>query len=154
MAATKTGSTGAKTRASGTRVNSFRTVGKRQSSAHADGRAGRGVPRARRHLRVRKRVTGAPVRPRLVVTRSSRHTFAQLIDDVAGHTLASASTLDESIKSSAGDKKAKARQVGELLARRAAEAGVSAAVFDRAGYKYHGRVAALADGAREGGLSF
>jgi large subunit ribosomal protein L18 len=154
MAATKTGSTGAKTRASGTRVNSFRTVGKRQSSAHADGRAGRGVPRARRHLRVRKRVTGAPARPRLVVTRSSRHTFAQLIDDVAGHTLASASTLDESIKSSAGDKKVKARQVGELLARRAAEAGVSAAVFDRAGYKYHGRVAALADGAREGGLSF
>src|ERR1700691_3061806 len=110
MAATKTGSTGAKTRGSGTRVNSCRTVGKRQSSAHADGRAGRGVPRARRHLRVRKRVTGAPVRPRLVVTRSSRHTFAQLIDDVAGHPLASASTLDESIKSSAGDKKAKARQ--------------------------------------------
>jgi large subunit ribosomal protein L18 len=103
---------------------------------------------------VRKRVTGAPARPRLVVTRSARHTFAQLIDDVAGHTLASASSLDESIRDAGGDKKAKARQVGELLARRAAEAGVTAAVFDRAGNRYHGRVAALADGAREGGLRF
>jgi large subunit ribosomal protein L18 len=89
-----------------------------------------------------------------VVTRSARHTFAQLIDDNAGHTLASASSLDASIRGGDGDKKAKARQVGELLARRAAEAGVTAAVFDRAGYRYHGRVAALADGAREGGLSF
>jgi large subunit ribosomal protein L18 len=154
MAGTKTGQPAAKTRASGTRVNSFRTLGKRQPSARADGRTGRSVPRARRHLRVRKRVSGAAVRPRLVVTRSSRNIFAQLVDDVAGHTLASASTLDESIRTAAGDKKAKARQVGELLAQRAAEAGVTAAVFDRGGYKYHGRVAALADGAREGGLSF
>jgi large subunit ribosomal protein L18 len=127
---------------------------RRTRGTRADGRAGRAAPRARRHLRVRKRVTGAAVRPRLVVTRSARHTSAQLIDDVAGHTLASASSLDESIKGGDGDKKARARQVGELLARRAAEAGVTAAVFDRAGYRYHGRVAALADGAREGGLSF
>jgi large subunit ribosomal protein L18 len=104
-------------------------------------------------MRVRKRVTGAVARPRLVVNRSARHTFAQLIDDTAGHTLAAASSLDESIKGSDGDKKAKARMVGELLARRAAEAGVTAAVFDRAGYRYHGRVAALADGARNGGLA-
>jgi large subunit ribosomal protein L18 len=103
---------------------------------------------------VRKQVTGAAVRPRLVVTRSARHIFAQLIDDTAGHTLAAASSLDESIRGSDADKKAKARQVGELLARRAAEAGVTAAVFDRAGYRYHGRVAALADGARESGLEF
>ncbi len=103
---------------------------------------------------MRKQVTGAAARPRLVVTRSARHIFAQLIDDVAGRTLASASSLDESVKGSDGDKKAKARKVGELLARRAAEAGVTAAVFDRAGYRYHGRVAALADGAREGGLAF
>jgi large subunit ribosomal protein L18 len=104
-------------------------------------------------MRVRKRVTGAVARPRLVVTRSARHTSAQLIDDTAGRTLAAASSLDESIKGSDGDKKAKARMVGELLARRAAEAGVTAAVFDRAGYRYHGRVAALADGARKGGLA-
>jgi large subunit ribosomal protein L18 len=105
-------------------------------------------------MRVRKQVTGAPARPRLVVTRSARHIFAQLIDDAAGHTLASASSLDDSIRAGDADKKAKARQVGELLARRAAEAGVTAAVFDRAGYRYHGRVAALADGARESGLAF
>jgi len=105
-------------------------------------------------MRVRKRVSGAAVRPRLVVTRSARHTFAQLIDDVAGHTLASASSLYESIRGSEGDKKVKARKVGELLAQRATQAGITAAVFDRAGYRYHGRVASLADGAREGGLSF
>jgi large subunit ribosomal protein L18 len=141
--------TGAARRAGGSRAGGARTGGPR-----ADGRTNRAAPRARRHLRVRKRVTGAPARPRLVVTRSARHTFAQLIDDVAGHTLASASSLDESVRDTAGDKKAKARKVGELLASRAAEAGVTAAVFDRAGYRYHGRVAALADGAREGGLRF
>ena len=101
---------------------------------------------------MRKQVTGAAARPRLVVTRSARHIFAQLIDDAAGHTLASASSLDESIRGSDADKKAKARQVGALLARRAAEAGIAAAGFDRAGYRYHGRVAALADGARDSGL--
>jgi large subunit ribosomal protein L18 len=141
MAGTQTGA--------GRRAGSSRSGGPR-----ADGRTNRAGPRARRHLRVRKRVTGAPARPRLVVTRSARHTFAQLIDDVAGHTLASASSLDESIRGGDGDKKARARKVGELLARRAAEAGVTAAVFDRAGHRYHGRVAALADGAREGGLQF
>jgi large subunit ribosomal protein L18 len=141
--------TGAGRRAGGSRAGSSRSGGPR-----ADGRTNRAGPRARRHLRVRKRVTGAPARPRLVVTRSARHTFAQLIDDVAGHTLASASSLDESIRGGDGDKKARARKVGELLAGRAAEAGVTAAVFDRAGHRYHGRVAALADGAREGGLQF
>jgi large subunit ribosomal protein L18 len=108
--------------------------------------------RARRHLRVRKKVTGSAVRPRLVVNRSARHMFAQIVDDTAGRTLAAASTLDASIRSADGDKTAKARQVGELLAQRAKDAGIEAVVFDRGGYRYHGRVAALADGAREGGL--
>jgi large subunit ribosomal protein L18 len=106
--------------------------------------------RQRRHLRVRKKVQGSAVRPRLVVTRSAKNTFAQLIDDVAGNTLASASTLE--IRSVDGDKTAKAKQVGALIAERAAKAGITAAVFDRGGFSYHGRVAALADGAREGGL--
>jgi large subunit ribosomal protein L18 len=109
--------------------------------------------RQRRHLRVRKKVEGSVARPRLVVTRSSRNTFAQLIDDAAGVTLASASTLEESIRGAADDKTAKARQVGALIAQRAAEAGITAAVFDRGGHAYHGRVAALAEGAREGGLA-
>jgi large subunit ribosomal protein L18 len=109
--------------------------------------------RARRHLRVRKKIVGSAARPRLVVTRSARHTFAQLVDDVSGVTLASASTLDDAIRSADGDKTAKARQVGSLLAQRASQTGITAAVFDRGGYAYHGRVAALADGAREGGLS-
>ena len=108
--------------------------------------------RQRRHLRVRKKIEGGPVRPRLVVTRSSRNMFAQLVDDVAGATLASASTLDASIRGTTGDKSAKARQVGALLAERASQAGITAAVFDRGGNAYHGRVAALAEGAREGGL--
>ena len=109
--------------------------------------------RARRHLRVRKKVSGTVGRPRLAVKRSARHIFAQLVDDGTGRTLASASTLDSGIRDGGGDKTAKARRVGELLARRAQEAGVTGAVFDRGGYAYHGRVAALADGAREGGLS-
>ena len=109
--------------------------------------------RARRHLRVRKKVSGTADRPRLAVKRSARHIFAQLVDDGAGHTLASASTLEPDIRAAKGDKKARAHQVGELLARRAREAGITAAVFDRGGYAYHGRVAALAEGAREGGLS-
>jgi large subunit ribosomal protein L18 len=113
----------------------------------------RASARARRHLRVRKKVAGSAERPRLVVTRSARHTFAQLVDDVAGVTLASASTLDDAVRGADGDKTAKARQVGSLLAQRATAAGVFAAVFDRGGYAYHGRVAALADGARAGGLS-
>jgi large subunit ribosomal protein L18 len=109
--------------------------------------------RVRRHLRVRKKVTGSAERPRLVVTRSARHIFAQLVDDAVGGTLVSASTLDASIRGSEGDKTDKAKQVGSLLAERAAAAGITAAVFDRGGRAYHGRVAALADGAREGGLA-
>ena len=115
--------------------------------------AARAASRKRRHVRVRKKVTGNAARPRLAVHRSARHIFAQLIDDGAGRTLAAASTLDASIRDAAGDKKARAHQVGQLLASRAKEAGITAAVFDRGGYAYHGRVAALADGAREGGLS-
>ncbi len=115
--------------------------------------AARAASRKRRHVRVRKKATGTAARPRLAVHRSARHIFAQLIDDGAGRTLASASTLDASIRDVTGDKKARAHQVGQLLASRAKEAGVSAAVFDRGGYAYHGRVAALADGAREGGLT-
>src|SRR5215472_11542792 len=118
---------------------------------------GRSAPRIaarqRRHLRVRKKIEGSAARPRLVVTRSARNMFAQLIDDTMGNTLASASTLEASIRAASGDKTAKAKQVGALLAERAVKAGVSAAVFDRGGYAYHGRVAALADGAREGGLA-
>jgi len=110
--------------------------------------------RTRRHARLRKKVSGTPARPRLVVNRSSRHMVAQLIDDVAGHTLAAASTLEVDVRALEGDKKAKAAKVGELLAARAREAGVTTVVFDRGGYLYHGRVAALADAAREGGLEF
>jgi large subunit ribosomal protein L18 len=110
--------------------------------------------RTRRHARLRKKVSGTPARPRLVVNRSSRHMVAQLIDDVAGHTLAAASTLETDVRALEGDKKAKAAKVGELLAARARDAGVTAVVFDRGGYLYHGRIAALADAAREGGLEF
>ncbi len=113
----------------------------------------RASSRTRRHLRVRKKISGSTVRPRLVVTRSARNIFAQLIDDVAGHTLASASTLEAQVRAVDGDKKAKAKAVGKLIAERASSAGVSAAVLDRGGNAYHGRIAALADGAREGGLA-
>jgi large subunit ribosomal protein L18 len=114
----------------------------------------RSAAQAKRHLRVRKKVTGSPLRPRLVVNRSARHMLAQIVDDTAGRTLASASSLDADIRGGDGDKTARARQVGELLARRASEAGITAVVFDRGGYAYHGRLAALADAAREGGLDF
>jgi large subunit ribosomal protein L18 len=114
---------------------------------------GRSAARNRRHLRVRKKVLGSAERPRLIVNRSARHTMVQLIDDGTGRTLASASTLEESLRGADGDKTAKAREVGKLLAERAKAAGVDAAVFDRAGWAYHGRIAALADAAREGGLS-
>ncbi|MGD0554777.1 MAG: 50S ribosomal protein L18 [Streptosporangiaceae bacterium] len=109
--------------------------------------------RVRRHLRVRKKISGTTQRPRLVVNRSARHIFAQIVDDTVGKTLASASTLDASIRAESGDKSAKAKLVGSLLADRAKAAGIEAVVFDRGGYQYHGRVAALADGAREGGLA-
>lgn len=114
----------------------------------------RRVARARRHARLRKKIHGTLVRPRLAVKRSSRHVFVQLIDDLAGHTLASASTLDADVASVDGDKKAKAAKVGELIAARAKAAGIDSVVFDRGGYGYHGRIAALADAAREGGLEF
>jgi ribosomal protein L18, bacterial type len=114
----------------------------------------RRVARTRRHARIRKKVTGTAERPRLAVNRSARHIVAQLIDDLAGHTLASASTMETDIRAMDGDKKARAAKVGELVAARAREAGVTAAVFDRGGYDYHGRIAALADAAREGGLEF
>ncbi len=107
----------------------------------------------RRHARLRKRIVGSAERPRLVVTRSARHVFVQIVDDAKGHTLASASTLETDLRSFDGDKTAKARRVGELLAERAKQAGIEAVVFDRGGNKYAGRVAAIADGAREGGLS-
>jgi large subunit ribosomal protein L18 len=116
--------------------------------------ARRRLSRARRHARIRKKISGTAERPRLAVNRSSRHMVAQLIDDVAGHTLASASSMEADVRALDGDKKARAAKVGELLAARARSAGVSAAVFDRGGYDYHGRIAALADAAREGGLQF
>ena len=109
--------------------------------------------KARRHNRLRKKITGTESRPRLAVFRSSRHVFVQVIDDAKGHTLASASTMEADLRSFDGDKTAKARRVGELLAERAKAAGVEAVVFDRGGSKYAGRVAAIADGAREGGLN-
>ena len=112
------------------------------------------VGRARRHLRVRKKVTGTAARPRMVVTRSARHVFVQVVDDSQGVTLASASTMEPELRSAADDKTAKARKVGQLVAERAQKAGVEAVVFDRGGNKYHGRVAAVADGARDAGLSF
>jgi len=109
--------------------------------------------RSRRHARLRKKVVGSAERPRLVVSRSSRHVFVQVIDDAKGHTVASASTLETDLRASDADKTAKARKVGELVAERAKAAGVDAVVFDRGGNRYAGRVAAIADGAREGGLS-
>ncbi|CAB5017739.1 unannotated protein [freshwater metagenome] len=112
------------------------------------------VGRKRRHIRVRKKVSGTPVRPRLVVTRSARHVVAQIVDDTRGHTLASASSMEVDLRVVGDDKTAKARKVGQLVAARAKQAGVETVVFDRGGNKYHGRVAALADGAREGGLDF
>ena len=114
----------------------------------------RRVGRARRHFRVRKNVAGTAERPRLVVTRSLRHITAQVVDDVKGHTLASASSVDASIRGVEGDKSAIARQVGTLLAERAKAAGVAKVVFDRGGNRYAGRIAALADAAREAGLEF
>ncbi len=112
------------------------------------------VARLRRHLRVRKKVTGTAMRPRLVVSRSARHMVAQIVDDGVGRTLASASTMEPDLRALEGDKTVKAKRVGELIAERAQAAGVGAVVFDRGGYQYHGRVAAVADGARSGGLTF
>jgi len=109
--------------------------------------------RDRRHARLRKKIEGTDLRPRLVVTRSARHVFVQLVDDAKGHTLVSASTLETELRGSKADKTEKAHQVGALIAERAKKAGITAVVFDRGGNKYAGRVAAIAEGAREGGLS-
>ena len=118
---------------------------KRSSTKHA--------ARIRRHSRLRKKVTGTAERPRIVVNRSSRHVFVQLVDDTQSTTIASASTMEADLRTLEGDKTAKARKVGELLAERAKALGVESAVFDRGGNRYAGRVAAIAEGAREGGLS-
>ena len=109
--------------------------------------------RLRRQVRGRKKVAGTAERPRLVVTRSARHVFVQLVDDSQGHTVASASTLETDLRGFDGDKTAKARKVGELIAERAKKAGIEDVVFDRGGNRYAGRVAAIAEGAREGGLN-
>jgi large subunit ribosomal protein L18 len=122
-----------------------------RSGKHTSARV---ASRLRRQVRGRKKVSGTAERPRLVVTRSSKHISVQVVDDLVGRTLASASTMEAEVRSVEGDKSAKARKVGELVAERAQAAGVTSAVFDRAGNKYHGRVAALADAAREGGLAF
>ncbi|GAA4904951.1 50S ribosomal protein L18 [Streptomyces coeruleoprunus] len=120
----------------------------------AKGKAYKGAALKRRHIRIRKKISGTSERPRLVVTRSNRGITAQVIDDIAGHTLASASTLDASIRGGEGDKSAKAKQVGQLVAERAKAAGIETVVFDRGGNRYAGRIAALADAAREAGLKF
>ena len=122
-----------------------------KSGKHTSARV---ASRLRRQVRGRKKVSGTSERPRLVVTRSSKHISVQVVDDLVGRTLASASTMEPDVRTAEGDKSAKARQVGRLVAERAKAAGIDGVVFDRAGNKYHGRVAALADAAREGGLAF
>jgi large subunit ribosomal protein L18 len=122
-----------------------------KSAKHTGART---ASRLRRQVRGRKKISGTAERPRMVVTRSSKHITVQVVDDLVGKTLASASSMETDVRSFEGDKSAKARKVGELVAERAKAAGVEGVVFDRAGNKYHGRVAALADGAREGGLAF
>ncbi len=116
--------------------------------------AARTHARRRRQLRGRKKLSGTAERPRLVVTRTSKHISVQVVDDLVGHTLVSASSMEADVRALDGDKTAKAKRVGELVAARAKANGVESVVFDRAGNKYHGRIAALADAAREGGLSF
>jgi large subunit ribosomal protein L18 len=114
-------------------------------------------PRKRRHVRVRAKVSGTQARPRLNVFRSSAHMYCQVIDDLAGHTLVSASDIEDEVKKLAGDdatKTARANAVGQVIARRAKDAGITSVVFDRGGFLYHGRIKAVADGAREGGLEF
>lgn len=114
----------------------------------------RRAQRIRRHARLRKKIEGTPERPRLVVHRSARHIHVQLVDDLAGHTVAAASSIESDVRGVSGDKKAHSVRVGQLIAERAKAAGVSDVVFDRGGYTYGGRIAALADAAREGGLKF
>jgi large subunit ribosomal protein L18 len=122
--------------------------------SHHKHTAARTRSRLRRQVRGRKKLAGTSERPRLVVTRSSRHITVQVVDDLVGKTLASASTMEADLRSLDGDKTAKARKVGEIVGRRAVELGVTSVVFDRGGDAYHGRIAALADGARSAGLEF
>jgi len=110
--------------------------------------------RLHRQVRGRKKISGTPERPRLVVTRSAKHISVQVVDDLAGRTLVAASSMEADLRTLSGDKTAKAKRVGELVAERAKGAGIESVVFDRGGNKYHGRIAALADAAREGGLTF
>ncbi len=124
------------------------------SLGHRKHTARRTASRLRRQMRGRKKLFGTTERPRLVVTRSSKHISVQVVDDLVGKTVASASSMEADLRTFDGDKTAKAKKVGELVAERAKAAGVDGVVFDRAGHQYHGRVAALADGAREGGLAF
>ena len=124
------------------------------SLSNNKGTATRIASRLRRQVRGRKKIAGSPVRPRLVVTRSARHLFVQVIDDTVGKTVASASTMESAVRKASGGKTDVAKQVGTLIADRAKAAGVSDVVFDRAGNKYRGRIAALADSAREAGLGF
>jgi len=124
------------------------------SLSHRKHTAARVKARLHRQARGRKRVAGTAERPRLVVTRSAKHISVQVVDDLVGKTLAYASSMEADVRSLDGDKTAKAKRVGELVADRAKAAGIEGVVFDRAGHKYHGRVAALADAAREGGLAF
>jgi large subunit ribosomal protein L18 len=121
---------------------------------HQRNLSARASSRLRRQIRGRKKINGTAERPRLVVTRSTKHITVQVVDDLVGKTLAYASTMEGDVRTFEGDKTAKAKKVGELVAARAKELGVDSVVFDRAGNKYHGRIAALADGAREGGLTF
>ncbi len=130
------------------------SITRTRSRSGRDSSAQRRIGRARRHFRVRKKVAGSAARPRLVVTRSARHIYAQVVDDLVGHTLAAASTLDADVRGTTGDKKARAAAVGALVASRAKAAGIDTVVFDRGGNRYHGRIAALAEAAREGGLAF
>ena len=114
----------------------------------------RRASRLRRHARLRKKVSGTAQRPRLVVNRSARHIHVQLVDDLDGVTLAAASSIEADVRAVDGDKKAHSTRVGQLIAERAKAAGIDEVVFDRGGYTYGGRIAALADAAREGGLKF
>lgn len=124
------------------------------SLASRKGMSTKTASRLRRQMRVRKKIFGLAERPRLVVSKSAKHISAQVIDDSLGRTLVSASTMETGLRTATGDKSDKAKQVGELVAERAKSAGIEHVVFDRAGHKYHGRIAALADGARSGGLGF
>lgn len=130
------------------------TVAVKHKRAGKDASTTRRLAKTRRHFRLRKKVAGSVQRPRLSVHRSARHIHAQLIDDLAGRTLAAASSIEADVRAVEGDKKVRAAKVGQLIAARAKDAGISQVVFDRGGNNYHGRIAALADAAREAGLEF